>query len=207
MHMRPIATVIAGSFFAVAAYAGAPAKLTVHLDLSPSVAARLHDGTITSIKVSAVPETMPRHSVNADTTTDTAVLSNLTPPGNYTLRAFLLIKGTLFVVDPNGTKIVVQPGSQLDVHLPVASLIVEGKTLYRGQPLYGQMNIRPSEHKPGNWGFAVPFDQGGRFVFPLPHAGRWDLDVASRDRSVSTKVPGYEFRPGDATHEITIAIP
>jgi hypothetical protein len=204
--MRRIATLIALSFAAVAAYAGAPATVNVHLDLSPSVAERLHDGTISAIKVMAMRENW-KPGVMAETISDTAVLRELTPPGNYTVRAFLLIKGTLYVVDPDGTAIDVQPGSESDVHVPIDSLIVEGTTLYHGQPLRGQMSIRPSEHKPGNWGFAVPFDKDGKFAFPLPHAGNWDLDIASRALKGSAKLTNYEFGPSDVTHEITIDVP
>jgi hypothetical protein len=62
-----------------------------------------------------------------------------------------------------------------------------------GTPVAGQMNIFPSEHKPGNWGFAVPFDNEGRFEFPLPQQGAWDLKVADRARHDLGTIRGAEF--------------
>jgi hypothetical protein len=71
------------------------------------------------------------------------VLPNVAPPGRNRLRAFLTVNRTTYIVDPKGVEIDVEPGSTLDVHVPVASMIVEGTMRYRGQPVIGQMHIGP----------------------------------------------------------------
>ena len=202
--MSRSAALLAVLLAAAAAHADAPATLTLHLDLSDSVARNLQSGTIAAIKISAINPTSPFPPVDVDTTTPTATLSGVTPPGKWTIRALLLVNGHYYVVNPNGIDVDVAPGSHADVNVPVPAVIVAGSVRDRaGAPVHGQMNIWPSQCKKGNWGFAVPFDQNGRFLFPLPQEGegKWDLTVSSSPRDVLAKIDNFEFQP-DNTIEI-----
>jgi hypothetical protein len=189
--------------FTLRAQDAASGEVTVHFDLTDSVRAQLSSGRITSIKVSA---TSPNaRGLTVDTTTATITLRDV-PPGKWTLHTMMKMDGNLYVVDERGPEIEVKPGEHVDVTRTIPALVLVGRVTLRGQPFHGQMSIFPSEPKPGNWGFAVPFDKEGRFAFPLPHAGHWDLQM-SKDRSASSPIPEFDFREIDALHELKIALP
>jgi hypothetical protein len=193
-------------FAAVAAHAGAPATLNVHLTLSDSVSQNLQKGTIAAIEVFAANDASPFKPVRVDTATATAVLHDV-KPGKWKIMTLLVTSNFKYVVDPAGKEVMVTPGSVMDVSVDVPSIVFAGSARYRGEPLTGVMNVGPSQSGQGGWGFGIPLDRRGRFVFPLPHAGKWTVMFSSRERKVLAKIRNFEFRPEDANHEMTIDVP
>ena len=190
-------------FAAVAAQAGAPATLNVHLALSDSVSQNLRKGTISAAEVVATNDTSTFKPVSMDTTTATAVVRGVTP-GKWKIVTLLVTSNFKYVVDPAGKEVLVTPGSTMDVYVDVPSIVFVGRARYRGEPLTGVMNVGPAPGASG-WGFGIPLDSQGRFVFPLPHAGKWNVTFSSRQRQVLAKLQNFELRSGAA--EVTIDVP
>lgn len=184
-----------------------PAELIVHLDMSESVREHLRAGRVRAINVWGRSSAPGVAGLKVETSDPTATFSEV-PPGKWMIRGSMIIGRTQYVLDPpRGLEVEVPPGTRIDFTLPVEALLFAGRVTYRDEPFVGQMNLMPSEPKPGNWGFAVPFDEEGRFIFPLPAAGEWDLKFHSRTLMMHTALPRYEFRERDAGREIEIELP
>ena len=171
--------------------------LAVHFDLSDSVRAALQRGQIKAVRIGVA-----SHSV--EMTGDTTIVRDV-EPGKTTIRAFIITDKSNYVVDPKGVDVVVAPDARTEVTVPVHSQFITGTISLRGKPLHAhQMSIMPSDANPGNWGFAVPFDEEGRFAFPLPCAGDWDLQLWW-NREVWASIPRFTFKAGQS--EVHIAVP
>ena len=142
-------------------------SVTVHLDLSDSVREAIARGDVKNVLVA-----IGNRSVK--TTATTAVIYNVAP-GPTKLRTLLITPAEIYALDPSGTPVDVVPGGELMV--PVHALFVTGTIALHGKPLRGQMEVWPSAVSRDAWGIAVPFDEQGRFAFPLPRAGQYDLQV------------------------------
>src|ERR1051326_2160663 len=59
--------------------------------------------------------------------------------------------------------------------------------------------------KAGAWGFAAPIDGKGRFAFPVPHAGDYNLEVWLEGRKKLTTIEHFPIK--DSDHEIHVALP
>jgi hypothetical protein len=182
-----------------------PSELVIHLDLTDSIREHLAAERIKTIKVIA---SSPRAKTLSVDTKEPMVTFEEALPGKWTVRPLLVMGGSTYVVDPpQGIEVEVPAGTRIDLTVPVRGLVFAGRVTVAGEPVrgHGQMNLRPSEPNSGDWGFAVPFDNEGRFAFPLPRAGKRDLIVASR--KISTMVPGFHFREADARGEMEIELP
>ena len=184
------------------ALAQEPVKTNVvlRLDCSDSVSAALRAHQISAIRISGSSEsnTFSVDTSEPEITTEIA-------PGKWTVRAELVMGGHQYVVEPpRGTEIDVPAMAHFEAELPVHALVFTGRVT----PAFkGQLNAMPSDSKPGNWGFAIPFDEEGRFAVPMPSAGRWDLDVSKADQTRVTTIPEFEFSDADAGREIEIKLP
>jgi len=171
--------------------------VTVHFDVSNSVRDAMARGEIKALRVQIA--TQGFH----DTKTTTAVVKDVAP-GTWTARAFIQTAAETYVVDPAGVKVEVVPGLPADVTVPVHSIFVTGSVARGDKPLH-QFSVRPSEHKPGTWGFAAPIDSEGRFAFPVPHAGDYDLEVWLEGRKRLTTIEHFPIKDGD--RDIHVALP
>jgi hypothetical protein len=171
--------------------------VTVHFDVSDSVRDAMKRGDIKTLRVAIATQGY------ADTKTTTAVIKNVAP-GTWTARAFIQTAEESYVVDPAGMKIDVVAGLPAVVTLPVHSIFVTGSIAPQGQPLH-QFSVWPSERKPGAWGFAAPIDGKGRFAFPVPHAGDYNLEVWLEGRKKLTTIEHFPIK--DSDHEIHVALP
>jgi hypothetical protein len=178
--------------------------LVLHLDFSDSVRDSLRAGRITSVMVAGSSAEGKRFTLN---TTGATVTANDVVPGKWTIRTFLKMGGTLYVVS-EGMDLDVPSGPRFETLIPIRPVILAGSAKLSGQPLHGQISFYPSEFKPGkSWGFAVPFDKEGRFAFPLPQAGNWDLTVWTSPITSVAKLHDVAFQESDALREIKITLP
>jgi hypothetical protein len=178
--------------------------LVLHLDFSDSVRDSLRAGRITTVMLAGSSAEGKRFTVN---TTSAMVPVGDIGPGTWTIRTFLKMGGTLYAVSA-GMNIDVPSGPRFETLIPIRPVILAGSVTLSGQPLHGQISVYPSEFKPGkSWGFAVPFDGQGRFAFPLPQAGNWDLTVWSSPITSVAKLHDVAFQERDALREIKITLP
>lgn len=178
--------------------------LVLHLDYSDSVRESLSTGRITSVMVAGSTAEGKRFTLN---TTSATVTANDVVPGKWTIRTFLKMGGTLYAVS-EGMDIDVPSSPRFETLIPIRPVILAGSAKLAGQPLHGQISFYPSEFKPGkSWGFAVPFDREGRFAFPLPQAGNWDLVVWTTPITSVAKLHDVAFQESDARREIKITLP
>ena len=184
------------------ALAQEPVKTNVvfRLDCSDSVNAALRAHQISAIRISGSSDS----STFSVDTSEPEVTADIAP-GKWTVRVELVMGGHQYVVEPpRGTEIDVPAMARFETDLPVHALIFTGRVT----PAFkGQLNAMPSDLKPGNWGFAIPFDEEGRFAVPMPSAGQWDLDVAKTDHTPVTTIPEFVFSDADAGREIEIKLP
>jgi hypothetical protein len=184
------------------ALAQEPAKTNVvlRLDCSGSVSAALRAHQISAIRISGSSDsnTFDVETSDPEITTDIA-------PGKWKLRAELVMGEHHYAVEPpEGTEIDVPAMARFEAQLPVHALVLTGRVT----PAFkGQMNVMPSYPKPGSWGFAIPFDDEGRFAVPMPSAGQWDLDVWKADHTHVTLIPEFEFSDRDDGREVEIRLP
>jgi hypothetical protein len=171
--------------------------VTVHLDVSDSVRDAMARGQIKALRVAIATQGY------ADTTTTTATISNVAP-GTWTARAIILTAMTQYVVDPAGMKVDIAAGVPSVLTLPVHSIFVTGSVALQGKQLH-QFSVWPSERKPGTWGFAAPIDGEGRFAFPVPHAGDYNMEVWLEGRKRLTTIEHFPIKDGD--REIHVALP
>ncbi|HJT18437.1 MAG TPA: hypothetical protein VJ853_13655 [Thermoanaerobaculia bacterium] len=162
-------------------------KLILHLHLTDSVKQSLDTGRISKIIVSGK---CGGKDFNA-TVKNTAAFTADVAQGACKEHTLFLMNGTYYMVYETAFDVPQEPWVEKTLDIP--AVIVAGKMTNNGTPVAGQMNIFPSEHKPGDWGFAVPFDAEGRFEFPLPQQGAWDLDVSDRGRHHLGKIRAAEF--------------
>ena len=163
-------------------------SVTVHLDLSDSVRDAIARGDIKNVLVS-----IGNRSVK---TTGTTVVIDNVAPGPAKLRVLLTTPADIYAVDPAGMPVDIVPGGEITV--PIHALFVTGTIALHGKPLRGQMEVWPSAVSRGSWGIAVPFDEQGRFAFPLPHAGQYDLQVWWKGQDMTAKVPHVDFERTEA---------
>lgn len=164
--------------------------VTVHLQLSDSIRAAVARGDIEKIIVG-----IDQASATADGTT--AVLQNV-DPGKGKLRAIVKTHDSYFATDGNPVEVVVKPGA--DITMPLDLLFVTGTATLHGKPFHGSVNVWPSVRVPRqSWGFAAGVDEQGKFAFPLPRAGAYDVTFNWNNRGQSVLVPGVEFK-GTDTH-------
>jgi len=171
--------------------------VTVHFDVSDSVRDAMARGEIKSLRVTVATQGF------IDTKETTAIVHNVAP-GTWTARAFIRTAMETYVVDPAGVKFDVVAGLPAEVTLPVHSIFVTGRVALHGQPLH-QFSVWPSERKPGTWGFAAPIDGEGRFAFPVPHAGDYNLEVWLEGRKKLTTIEHFAIKDGD--RDIHVALP
>jgi hypothetical protein len=168
-------------------------RLTVHLQLSDSVRAALQRGDLKGFYVG-----VDDRSVFTKETT--AVLDGV-DPGKRSLRVIFSARTGYWALDANGIPVDVKPDAEVTV--PVDALFVTGTIALHGKPFHGNMNLWPSERVPHkSWGFSVPADEEGKFAFPLPHAGAYDLQLGWKDRGQSASMPHVEFNSPEAHIEM-----
>jgi hypothetical protein len=158
-------------------------RLTVHLQLSDSVRAALQRGDLKGFYVGV-------DDRSVFTTETTAVLDGV-DPGKRSLRVIFNARTGYWALDPNGIPVDVKPGAEVTV--PVDALFVTGTIALHGKPFHGSMNLWPSERTRKSWGFSVPADEDGKFAFPLPRAGAYDLQLGWKNRGQSASLPRFEF--------------
>jgi hypothetical protein len=164
-------------------------RLTVHLQLSDSVRAALQRGDLKGFYLG-----VDDRSVFTKETT--AALDGVNP-GKRSLRVIFKAQTGDWVLDPSGTPVDIQPGAEVTV--PVDALFVTGTITLHGKPFHGNMGFWPSERVPHkSWGFAVPADEDGKFAFPLPSAGAYDLQLGWKNRGQSAPMPHVEFNSAEA---------
>jgi hypothetical protein len=165
-------------------------RVTVHLQFSDSVRAAIARGDIQNIAVGIDDRTI----VTKETT---AVIDNV-DPGMRKLHAILMTRqhGN-FVADANPMLVDVKPG--VEVTVPVDVLFVTGEASLHGKPFHGDINVWPSERVPHqSWGFSAPADEEGKFAFPVPRAGAYDLQMTWKNRGQSAPLPRFEFKGTEA---------
>src|ERR1043166_6227840 len=167
-------------FLALLLFAAAPAfasEVVVHLDLSDSVRAGLERGTIRGFRVDL--HAPSREARVAETTEPLAMLNDV-EAGTWRLCAFLLLRDATYIVDPRGEEIEVKPDVRNDVLVSIPALLVAGRVSPHGKPFHGTMQVMPWKPARASWTVTVPVDAQGRFVFPLPWAGEWTLQLFRR---------------------------
>jgi hypothetical protein len=205
MHRRiRVALLIASFVFASIGSSESTDKtrLVVHLDPSTSVRDALRDRRIDAIEIAGYSDNESfRLKAN-----DTTPLTTAVAPGKWKIQAFMMIGDKNYVVEPPaGFEITVPPTAGFDVKVPVQALMVSGRVKGDVPSARVQLNLIPSEGKPGNWGFAVPLDAEGRFFFPLPKEGKWDVNIRTRSRELDALLPDFEL--GSETNGVEIAVP
>jgi hypothetical protein len=161
-------------------------ELAVKIELSDSLRAAVARGDV-KVRVSA-------ESNAYDAGESAPVVIRDVSPGKVKVRAFISTAHGTWVDDPKGLEVVVPRDGQAAVTLPVTSRMVSGSVALHGKPLRGDLHLFPSDPNRDNWGFAVPIDDAGKFFFPLPHGGAWDLQISWDNRKSTVQIPRYEFR-------------
>jgi len=172
----------------------------VHLDLSDSMRAGLESGAIQALRVEiAAPH---REARIVETKQPVAIVSDV-DAGTWRLRAFVLTRDATYIVHPRGEEIAVAADTRADVLVQVPALFVSGTMTLRGTPFAGRMLLSPSQRDRASWSVAVPLDEKGRFAFPVPWPGEWDLQLYARGAETSARVPRVAFR----TTRVDVALP
>jgi len=170
----------------------------LHLQLTPSVVQSLDAGKITRIYVNGKSTNGETFAVTAGRTT--ARIDDLAP-GTWKMHVLLTIDRETYMVYETTLDVPSSPSFETTFDIP--AVIVTGQVRNNGEPVRGQMHLFPSEHRPGNWGFAVPFDKEGRFEFPLPKVTPYDVEIYDSGRHRLTKISGAEFN--DVSNDFDIA--
>ena len=181
--------------------------LILHLDLGSSIAENLRTHRITGLQISA--SNRNRDQVDLDATNATTVATDVAP-GKWKVRTLLRMSRELFVLDPAGIDIDVPPIAEYETTIPVHSFIISGRVKTpAGEPFRGhQMNFWPSLRSTTNWGIAIPLDNEGRFVFPLPYAGAWDFNVfGDTPGDFAGEVTDVPISEADTARELTFTLP
>jgi len=154
-------------------------------------------GKITKIYVNGKSADGNQFTVRANRTT--ARIDDIAP-GTWKVHVLCTINRETYMIYE--TTLDVPSSPSFDTTLDIPAVIVSGKVTNSGEPVRGQMHLFPSEHRPGNWGFAVPFDDEGRFEFPLPKGGQWDLDISESPRHHLATIRGAEFYDGSNDFDV-----
>lgn len=186
--------------------AAQPAQLTIQLDRSDSIREHLGKGTVKAIRLTAG-QAGAAKTVDRETSGDRVVFEDLAP-GKWTIRAFVVMENVTYIVDPKrAVEVEMLPATSLERRIAIDPLIIGGRAIARGKAFDGQMNLWPSEKSEEAWGFTVPLDPQGRFLFPLPAVGKWDVRLVARDRKSSTFLPEHLFRALDTQHDTELVAP
>src|ERR1051326_689616 len=187
------------AFLLVAAPACA-SEVVVHLALSDSMRAGLERGAVQALRVEIAAPHREAHIV--ETKEPVAIVSDV-DAGTWRLRAFVVMRDAMYIVHPRGEEIAVAADTRADVIVQVPPLLVSGTMTLRGTPFAGRMLVSPSVRDRAAWSVNVPIDEKGRFAFPVPWPGDWDLQLYARGADMSAKVPRVAFR----TTRVDVTLP
>jgi len=164
----------------------------LHLQLTPSVIQSLDAGKISKIYVNGKSADGKTFAVTADRTT--ARVEDLAP-GAWKMHVLMTIDGESYMIYETALDVPSSP--TFDTTFDIPAVIVAGQVSNHGEPIRGQLHLFPSTHRQGDWGFAVPLDKEGRFEFPLPKGGQWDVDIWDSGRHLLAKTRSTFDKPVD----------